>query len=183
MNIETDHYRQLQQHLDKLPIGFPKTESGVEIKILQHLFDKSEAKLALCLSLGNASVATVQKRMKQKFNEEFELDDLRKVLDKMYLSGSINRSKNEPFKYSNAMLAIGMFEYQLGHLSKEFMELLHQYFDEGFNDEFFRSSLPQLRASPHMNAIVPEYNIATYNNMRKIVEETAQTIALANCVC
>ena len=81
------------------------------------------------------------------------------------------------------MLAIGMFEYQLGHLSKEFMELMHQYFDEGFNDEFFRSSLPQLRASPHMKAIVPEYNIATYDNMRKIVKETNQTIAVANCVC
>ncbi|MFC2080085.1 DUF362 domain-containing protein [Bacteroidota bacterium] len=183
MNNNIDIYRQLQEHLDKLPIGYPKTESGVEIKILQHLFDTSETKVALCLSLGNASVPNVQKRLKRRFNEEHELDDLRKVLDKMYLSGSINRSKNEPFKYSNAMLAIGMFEYQLGHLSKEFMELMHQYFDEGFNDEFFRSSLPQLRASPHMNAIVPEYNIATYDNMRKVVKESDQTIAVANCVC
>ena len=183
MNNNIDLYRQLQEHLDKLPIGFPKTESGVEVKILQHLFDTFEAKVALCLSLGNASVPSVQKRMKRKFDDEYELDDLRKVLDKLYLSGSINRSKNEPFKYSNAMLAIGMFEYQLGHLSKEFIELLHQYFDEGFNDEFFRSSLPQLRASPHMNAIVPEYNIATYDNMRKVVKESNQTIAVASCVC
>jgi hypothetical protein len=178
-----DIYRQLQEHLDKLPIGFPKTESGVEIKILKHLFNAFEVKLALCLSLGNTSVPTVQKRMKRKFHEEFELDDLRHVLDKMYLSGSINRSKNKPYKYSNAMLAIGMFEYQLGRLTKEFMVLMHQYFDEGFNEEFFRSSLPQLRSSPHMNAVVPEYNIATYDNMRKIVEKTDQTIAVANCVC
>ena len=183
MKRNLDLYRQLQEHLDKLPIGFPKTESGVEIKILQNLFNIFEAKLALCLSLGNTSVSTVQKRMIRKFNEEYEPGILREVLNKMYLSGSINRSKNEPFKYSNAMLAIGMFEYQVGHLSKEFMELMHQYFDEGFNDEFFRSSLPQLRASPHMRAIVPEYNIATYDNMRKIVEETDQTIAVANCVC
>jgi len=183
MNSNIDLYRQLQEHLDKLPIGFPKTESGVEIKILHHLFDTLEAKLALCLSLGNTSVPTVQKRMKRKFKEDYKQDDLRKMLDKMYLSGSISRSKNEPFKYSNAMLAIGMFEFQLGHLSKEFMELMHQYFDEGFNDEFFRSSLPQLRASPHMDAIVPEYNIATYDNMRKVVEKTNKTIAVANCVC
>jgi len=183
MTSNIDLYRQLQEHLDKLPIGFPKTESGVEIKILQYLFDTFEAQVALCLSLGNAALPTVQKRMKRKFKEVIELDDLSKVLDKMYLSGSINRSKREPFKYSNAMLAIGMFEYQVGHLSKEFIEMLHQYFDEGFNDEFFRSSLPQLRASPHMNAIVPEYNIATYDNMRKIVKETNKTIAVANCVC
>ena len=183
MNSNIDLHNELQEHLDKLPIGFPKTESGVEIKILQHIFEPFEAKVALCLSLGNTSVLTVQKRMKRKFKEVIELDDLSKVLDKMYLSGSINRSKREPFKYSNAMLAIGMFEYQVGHLSKEFIEMLHQYFDEGFNDEFFRSSLPQLRASPHMNAIVPEYNIATYDNMRKLVKESDQTIAVANCVC
>ena len=183
MDNSIDIYRKLQEHLDKLPIGYPKTESGVELKILQHLFDRFEAKVALCLSLGNASVPTVQKRMKRKFNELHEQGSLRKVLDNMYMSGSINRSKQEPFKYSNAMLAIGMFEYQLGHLTKEFMELVHQYFDEGFNDEFFRSSLPQLRASPHMNAIVPEYTIATYDNMRKVVQESEQTIAVANCVC
>jgi len=183
MDNSIDIYRKLQEHLDKLPIGYPKTESGVELKILQHLFDRFEAKVALCLSLGNASVPTVQKRMKRKFNELHEQGSLRKVLDNMYMSGSINRSKHEPFKYSNAMLAIGMFEYQLGHLTKEFMELVHQYFDEGFNDEFFRSSLPQLRASPHMNAIVPEYTIATYDNMRKVVQESEQTIAVANCVC
>ncbi len=176
-------YRQLQEHLNKLPIGFPCTKSGVELKILEHLFNPFETKLALCLSLGNSSVKTVQKRMKRKFNEEHGLESISNNLDSMYLSGSINRSKNKPYKYSNAMLAIGMFEFQLGNLSKEFMELLHQYFDEGFNDEFFRSSLPQLRASPHINAIVPEYNIATYDNMRKVVTESKQTIAVANCVC
>lgn len=183
MNNNIDIYRQLQEHLDKLPIGFPKTESGVEVKILQLLFDPFEARVALCLSLGNASIITVQKRMRRKFNEECEPENLRKTLDKMYLSGSINRSKKEAFKYSNAMLAIGMFEYQLGHLSKEFMSLMHQYFDEGFNDEFFRSSLPQLRASPHMKAIVPEYSIATYDNMRKVVKASDKTIAVASCVC
>ncbi len=183
MDSRVDLYRQLQEHLDKLPIGFPKTNSGVEIKILQHLFDPFETKVALCLSLGNSSVQTVQKRMKRKFNEPYKLDNLQKVLDNMYLSGSINRSKKEPSKYSNAMLAIGMFEFQLGNLSKEFMELMHQYFDEGFNDEFFRSSIPQLRASPHMKAIVPEYSIATYDNMRKAVMECNETIAVANCVC
>jgi len=183
MRPDKNIYRLLQEHLDKLPIGFPRTESGVEIKILQHLFNNLEAKVALCLSLGNASVSTVQKRFKRKFGELIEEQELSAILNSMYLGGSINRSKKEPFKYSNAMLAIGMFEYQLGHLTEEFMQWMHQYFEEGFNDEFFRSSLPQLRTSPHMQAIVPEYNIATYDNMRKIVKDTNKSIAVANCVC
>ncbi|MHA1885119.1 MAG: hypothetical protein ACW96S_08715 [Promethearchaeota archaeon] len=36
--LTDDIYRVLQQALDKLPIGFPETESGVEIRILKHIF-------------------------------------------------------------------------------------------------------------------------------------------------
>ena len=183
MDSENTYYRQLQEHLDKLPIGYPKTNSGVEIRILQLLFTPIEVKVALCLSLGNASVETVRKRLDKKFGISYEPGKVAILLHEMFMKGSINRSNKEPFKYSNAMLAIGMFEHQLGDLSKEMMELVHQYFDEGFNDEFFKSSLPQLRTSPHMKAIVPEFNIATYDNMRKIVEKTDKSIQVANCVC
>jgi len=183
MDSENTYYRQLQQHLDKLPIVYPKTNSGVEIRILKLLFTPIEVKVALCLSLGNASVETVRKRLDKKFRISHEPGKVATMLHDMFMKGSINRSNKEPFKYSNAMLAIGMFEHQLGDLSKEMMELVHQYFDEGFNDEFFKSSLPQLRTSPHMKAIVPEFNIATYDNMRKIVEQTDKSIQVANCVC
>ncbi len=46
MSKESDVYRELQQHLDKLPIGFPATETGVEIRILKQLFTPEEAKAA-----------------------------------------------------------------------------------------------------------------------------------------
>jgi len=183
MDSEVAYYRQLQEHLDKLPIGYPKTDSGVEIRILQLLFTPTEAKVALCLSLGNASVETVRKRLQKKIGTIYDHSRVAAILHDMFMKGAINRSGAEPFKYSNAMLAIGMFELQVGDLSKELVELVHQYFDEGFDDEFFRSSLPQLRTSPHMKAIVPEYNIATYDNMREIVRKTDKSIQVANCVC
>jgi len=40
-------YRQLQRHLDRMPVGFPATESGVEIRILRQIFTPEEAELAL----------------------------------------------------------------------------------------------------------------------------------------
>ena len=67
MDSGITYYRQLQEHLDKMPIGYPKTNSGVEIRILQLLFTSIEVKVALCLSLGNASVGTVRKRLEKKF--------------------------------------------------------------------------------------------------------------------
>jgi NAD-dependent dihydropyrimidine dehydrogenase PreA subunit len=61
--------------------------------------------------------------------------------------------------------------------------MIHKYFDEAFSAEFFRSSLPQLRTSPHMKAIVPEYIVDTYDNMRHFITKTKETIHVANCVC
>jgi electron transport complex protein RnfB len=47
-----DVYRKLQEHLDKMPIGFPKADSGSDIRVLKHLFTPEEAKLALFLRFG-----------------------------------------------------------------------------------------------------------------------------------
>ncbi|MDW7730038.1 MAG: hypothetical protein SCJ94_08545 [Bacillota bacterium] len=38
-------YRRLQQQLDSYSVGFPATESGVEIKILEYLFSKEDTEL------------------------------------------------------------------------------------------------------------------------------------------
>lgn len=177
-------YRQLQVQLDKYPIGYPATKSGVEIDILKYFFTPLQAKIALCLTLRSIPVARIRKRLKEKFNIELSPNDLSSMLDEMFRKGVISRSVNDgPSKYSIAMLAIGMIEYHVDDLTKELVEMIHKYFDEAFGAEFFRSSLPQLRTSPHMKAIVPEYIVDTYDNMRHFVTSTKETIYVANCVC
>ena len=37
-------YEKLRERLDMFPQGFPKTQSGVELEILEYLFTKEEAK-------------------------------------------------------------------------------------------------------------------------------------------
>ena len=48
--MKPDIYRQLQRHLDRMPVPFPETESGVEISLLKQLFDEEEAYISLQLS-------------------------------------------------------------------------------------------------------------------------------------
>ena len=67
MTTETDIYRNLQEYLDELPIGFPATESGVEIRILKHLFTPEEAEIALNLIFGYEPVGLIHKRFKKRF--------------------------------------------------------------------------------------------------------------------
>ena len=186
MNMSTDNqiYRQLQIQLDKYPIGYPATQSGVEIDILKYFFTPHQAKIALCLTLSSIPVAKIRRRLKEKFQIELSGDDLQEQLNEMFMKGIIRRSGNaDNYLYSIAMLAIGMFEYSVDDLTCELVEMIKKYFDEAFVAEFFRSSLPQLRTSHHLKAIVPEYIVDTYDNMRHFITKTKETIHVANCVC
>ena len=50
--MSTDVYRELQERLDTYSMGFPPTESGVEIKILKRLFSGEDAAMFLALTPG-----------------------------------------------------------------------------------------------------------------------------------
>jgi Na+-translocating ferredoxin:NAD+ oxidoreductase subunit B len=149
-------YRQLQVQLDRYPIGYPATKSGVEIDILKYFFTPRDAAIALCLSLRSIGVDAIRKRLKNKFRIEFSHEEMTTLLDGMFMKGIIRRSQSASSpRYGVAMLAIGMFEYHVDDLTPELVDMMHRYFDEAFGTEFFASSLPQLRTSPHLAAILP----------------------------
>ncbi len=177
-------YRQLQIQLDQYPIGYPATKSGVEIDILKYFFTPAQAKVALCLTLPSISVSKIRRNYKNRFQTDIAAEELSVILDGMFQKGVVRRSagSGKP-RYGIAMLAIGMFEYQVDQLTPELMEMMHRYFDEAFGAEFFRSSLPQLRTSPHLAAIVPEYIVDTYDNMRHFLMRTPEPLYVSNCVC
>ena len=184
MSTDNQIYRQLQIQLDKYPIGYPATKSGVEIDILKYFFTPHQAKIALCLTLSSIPIAKIRKRLNQIFQIELSRENLQAQLTEMFMKGVIRRSgKADNHTYSIAMLAIGMFEYSVDDLTYNLVEMIKKYFDEAFGAEFFRSSLPQLRTSPHLKAIVPEYIVDTYDNMRHFITHTQETIHVANCVC
>ncbi|HRU66232.1 MAG TPA: hypothetical protein P5566_10465, partial [Spirochaetota bacterium] len=134
---ETSIYRKLQLHLDKYPIGYPATDSGVELEILRLFFTEDEAKIALSLSLVNSPLWRIYRRYKKLFGNTITKEEISHKLDQMFMKGVIRRSEKPPYKYGNAMLALGMFEFQVDDLTPELMNLLHQYFDEAFREEFF----------------------------------------------
>ena len=74
-----DLYRKLQQHLDRMPVGFPASKSGVEIKILMQLFTPEEAELTLELSALPEPAKTIHKRLKSKMT----LPELTQKLDQL----------------------------------------------------------------------------------------------------
>ncbi|MBD3253826.1 MAG: 4Fe-4S dicluster domain-containing protein [Candidatus Lokiarchaeota archaeon] len=173
-------YRKLQDHLDKLPVGYPKTKSGVEIKLLKHMFSPEEAIVATFLKYTPEPLKRIFRRAKKLGLRKEELEQ---HLENMIKKGSINYGEKSGVKYyANAFLAIGMFEYQLNRLTEDFVKDFHQYVEEAYLDEFHKLT-PQIRVIPIERSITPENYIASYNDLRIIIENSNDNIALAECIC
>ncbi|MHA1105232.1 MAG: ATP-binding protein [Promethearchaeota archaeon] len=176
-------YNDLAKHLDKMPVGYPATESGIEIRILKHLFTPEHTEIALTLGFYPNKIKQLHRKLKQ-----YTMEELEKNLDDMYFRGLINRGiRNENGEdvkyYTLAQLAIGMYEYQLNRLTPEFFKDVEDYFEEGFLDEFNSTGIPQLRTIPIEQTIDHEQAIASYDDLKQVIETIGGPIAVADCIC
>ena len=182
--MSTDNvYVELRNQIDKMPVGMPATKSGVEIRILKHLFTPEEAKIALNLNIFPEPLKKIYNRVK-KTDKTVTLKGLEEVLDRLVEKGSIMPGKKNGQKlYSYAMFAVGMYEMQLGRLTKEFFEDSQEYFSGEFRKEFFRTNIPQVRVIPVEKSITVENYVSTYDEMRSIVKNTEGQFGVVNCIC
>lgn len=174
-------YRRLQRHIDNMPVGYPATESGVELRLLGHLFTPEEAELALHLSALPEPLEKIHSRAKKT---GVPLDQLRKGLNRLARKGAIHKTRiDKKPHYSKMMLAIGMFEFQVNRLTREFHTDMLQYMEEGFRDAFFTRKTSQMRTIPINEEVIPERRIGTYDGARALVMESEGPFAVINCVC
>jgi electron transport complex protein RnfB len=179
--MESDElYRALQRHLDRMPVPYPATESGVEIRILKLLFTPAEAKLALCLSALPETLGTIHRRTRSQISRE----ELGQALDRMADKGSIQKlpGKRGP-RYGKSPLALGMYEAQVNRLTPELERDVRTYFEEAFGREVFGPRTPQMRTVPVHKSIPVEHVVASYDDIRRYVEGIAGPFAVIPCVC
>jgi ferredoxin len=163
-----------------MPVGFPPTESGIEIRILQRLFTPEEAEIALELSLIPEPAGTIHKRLKSKMG----LAELSQTLDRMAKKGILLAFpvKGEPC-YAKLIYAVGMYERQLKCLTPELERDTRQYFQEGFSEAFHSKKTTQFRTVPVNRPIPIERNVSTYDDIRGFVERSAGPFATMTCIC
>jgi len=182
MPSEGDVYRRLQKHLDELPVAFPATASGVELRILKRLFTPEEAAVALALSALPETVEKIQHRLPGRTAEDVE-----RMLDRMVEKGAIfggrMMAREGRKRYSRAPLVIGMYEAQVDRLTKEMQEDFDQYAREGFASTLLGAKTKQMRTIPVNARFVPDRLVGRYDDARKMIEEGDGPWASRNCVC
>lgn len=184
MKNELNIYRELQIHLDEFPIGFPSTDSGVEIRLLKHLFSPEEAKIASLLKFSWNELESLENIHERTKFLGYTIEELEEHLDKMAKKGAIKILKQGDKKtYGNAMLIVGIFENQVNKLTKEFIEDMHLYMREAWLMDLMKVPIPQWRTIPIGIDFDHEINITNHDDIKKLIEIEGYPIALINCVC
>jgi len=177
---EDELYRELQRHLDRAPVPFPATASGVEIRILKRMFTPEEARLALALSMIPEGAATIHRRVRR----ETTLEQVRKTLDRMADRGLIGRLPGRKPRYAKAPFMIGFYETQVDRLNVPLERDFHQYLGEGFAEALHSGRTPQMRTVPINRRIpVPDRPIGRYDDMAEFVRRSKGPFGVINCIC
>ena len=171
-----DIYRKLARHLDKLPGGYPPTESGVELRILRRLFTEDEAALAMKCTLIPEDAKVIARRAK------LETAEAARRLDDLALKGLIFRFEyNGSALYMAAQYVVGIWEYHVNDLDPELIKEMNEYIPYLFDHENWKKA-PQLRTIPVGRSVSAEQAVMPYEQAEELVRRHKK-ILVAPCIC
>lgn len=175
--MANDVYLKLAKHLDDLPGGFPRSETGVELRILKRLFTPEQARLALTLTLIPEEPRVIARRAK------IDVQDASRRLEDMARKGLIYRipPKNGVSKYMATQFVIGIWEYHVNDLTPGLVRDMEEYIPTLFNKDLWKKA-PQLRTVPVGRSIDAKLEIMSYENAEELVSNKHKAV-VAPCIC
>lgn len=169
-------YTKLREHLHKLPGGFPATKEGHEMRLLKKLFTPEEAEYAMALRPVAEDIATIARRLSMS-----EVEAGCKI-ENLARKGLVFRVRNgNKFKYMAISYVVGIFEFQLGKMDREFAQLYDSY-KMHYGMHWLSTKTKQMRTVPVNTAIRSKAAVATYDHARNFVMSQS-VIGLADCIC
>jgi NAD-dependent dihydropyrimidine dehydrogenase PreA subunit len=172
-----DVYARLADELNRIPNGFPRTQSGVELKLLAKLFTPEDARLATCLTMEPQSIKEIA--LKSNMDEK----EIKPGLISMVKRGLIDlkRDDEKGIVFHLIPFVVGIYERQNAKIDKEFAELFEQYYREGF----YKIML----AEPSVHRIIPlersipvDIDVMPYEKASTYLDQ-ARSWGVLDCIC
>jgi len=171
-------YEKLRERLDMFPQGFPKTESGVDVEVLQHLFSPEEAELMLHLGPRPEKVSAIAQKAGK---DETKLGE---TLYDMSKRGLIMRYRapDKEIYYFLMPWMVGIWEFQLNSMTQKDIELYERFYQEGMVPSWRKTKTGGFRAIPVEKEIQGNTEIQPYEKVSEIIESHTR-FAVADCIC
>jgi NAD-dependent dihydropyrimidine dehydrogenase PreA subunit len=182
MEQNDEVYIRLQKHLSNQAVGFPSTKTGVELRILRHIFTPEEAEIASFLSCRFEPLGIIYSRLGPLVESPEELE---KILSHILKKGGIEfKIKNGEKHYCNAPFVVGMYEFQIDRLTPEFIKDFNEYTSNmNFGVEFLSTELPQMRTIPVARSIRPQYHVSTFDEVTTLLQQAEEPFVIIECIC
>jgi len=171
-----DVYEQLADALDRLPNGFPRTPSNVEILLLKKIFSPEEASLARRLCGDMEAIEVIAGRV------GLPAEDARTRLMKMVKRGLVwfDEQAGRP-RFRLAPFVVGIYEAQLESMDHELAHLVEQYMMDGGAVGIMKPQPALHRVVPAQSAVKSEW-ILPYDDVRAILL-ASKTFRVRDCIC
>jgi len=169
-------YERLAEQLDALPNGFPRTESGVEIRLLKKVAAPEEAWLAGQLSRKMDSAAEIADRT--GLPEQEVTERLRELIRQSLVR---TEKKDGVRRYRLAPFLVGIWEGQLETMDHELAHLFEQYMMLKGGEGILGPYPAVHRVVPARKAVQTEW-ILPYDDVRALLMESKSFIA-RDCLC
>ncbi|MFI5398818.1 MAG: DUF362 domain-containing protein [Candidatus Binatia bacterium] len=171
-----DVYRKLANVLDTLPNGFPSTPDGLEIKILKKVFTPDEAELFCDLKLRLETAAQIAERSGRP------LEGLEAKLTSMSQRGEIlGIDFGDTKLFAMVPWAVGIYEYQINRMDREFCELSEQY-AVYFGAQLLTSPPQIMQTVPIEEEIPLKHQALPYQQVSSIIQNGA-SFRVNECIC
>jgi len=176
VDVTRDVYERLARRLGSLPSGFPRTESGVELRILRAIFPPEDAAMALAIKPIPESAAAIARRLARPEAE------VAAALDAMAARGEIASFRLAGrHVYAFVPFVVGIYEFQLERLTPELAALFEEY-----APALLRSvggAAPALARVVPVNArIEARARVLPYEDLDRMLAKAA-SFRVGQCIC
>ena len=174
--MKDEIYERLADALDRLPNGFPRTPSNIEIPLLKKIFSPEEAWLASQLTKDFESVESIADRTGLSLEEATERLT---ALAQHGFALAHGRAGSQRFRLMP--FVVGIYETQLEKVDHEFAHLFEEYMADGGAAGIMKPYPSLHRVIPTRGAVKTEW-VLPYDDIRAMIL-ASKSYRVRDCIC
>jgi len=171
-----ESYKKWAERLDALPNGYPPTEDGAELRLLEYLSTPEEAALAAELRLTLETPQQIAARLGG------DVKTTKNMLKTMLRKGLINAGRAEGgFGYGLLPFVVGIYEMQIGRIDAQLAQLFEDYYQRAYSRV--------LAVEPAVHRVIPvnqtvkvDMEVHPFESATGIVD-SANAWGVMDCIC
>ncbi|MBW2674264.1 MAG: hypothetical protein JRD89_12765 [Deltaproteobacteria bacterium] len=168
----------MAEFLDTLPQRYPlNSESGIELKILKHIFTPEDAEWFMRLKPLPESAAEVAERIGR------DPEETEKTLYDMSKNGLIFRmGKLGEYKYMVTPFLVGIIEFQMNRMTPALVKDMEEFAPVLYEATWMKGQTRDLRTIPVGESVSADSEIMPYESAEEVIK-SARHISISDCMC